>query len=252
MPEVVEAFFEIPRSAGGHLALKKAPELDPGLPSDPAAAAQEFPPHLLELGRHRLAVQSGALSSTHLVHRLVQMLNDVKAIQDVQGLAGLLRHHLEIGLPHVTADVTQTAHQRRAQHLQPGPQGGLGSPTSHPQEPPAMAINLIDDRQETVGSLALAPMDFVNANRSNSLQHAMGQSPLHEPFHRVINGSPTGWKGPSRLSPGKSPRPAGQKSHHRGGHRPLALVPGDMLDSYSMLRALHSARTVEEMDDDST
>src|SRR5438477_9397645 len=114
-----------------------------------------------------------------------------------------------------------------------------------------MPINLINHRQELVGLFALAPVDFINANRTNSLQHPMSQAPFHEPFHRVVHRLPTGLKGPSRLSPGKSPRPAGQKSHHRGGHWSFATAPRDVLDSDSMLRAFHSSRLVEEMDDDS-
>ena len=69
----------------------------------------KFPAHFLELGREGLAPQPPAFGPAHLVHRLVQMLHDVEAVQDVQGVARLLAHHLQIGLPHVAADEAQTA-----------------------------------------------------------------------------------------------------------------------------------------------
>jgi len=77
-------------------------------------------------------VQPGALGTTNLVDRLVEMLNDVKAVQDVQSMSCLLGHDRKIGLPHVAADESQAAEHLRAQYLQAAPQGGFGSSPSHP------------------------------------------------------------------------------------------------------------------------
>ena len=70
-----------------------------------------------------------------------------------------------------------------------------------------MPINLIDHRQETVGPFALAPVDLVNADRSNPLQLPMSQPPLDEPFHRVVNRLPTGLErsGPSLATTAAAP-----------------------------------------------
>ena len=88
MPEVAEAFFEIPCSARGHLALQKTVKFDPGLATNTAALAQEFPTHFLELGGKRFASEPRALRSTNLVHRLVQMLHNVKPVEDMKGTSG--------------------------------------------------------------------------------------------------------------------------------------------------------------------
>ena len=42
-----------------------------------------------------------------LVHRLIQMAGDVEAVQHMQGLTRLRRNHLQIGLPHITANKLQ-------------------------------------------------------------------------------------------------------------------------------------------------
>jgi hypothetical protein len=72
----------------------------------------------------------------------------------------------------------------------------------------------------------------------------MLQTPADKPFHRPIDRLPTGLKYLRRLSPGKPPAPQGQKPHHRRGHRPLAMTPGNMLHHYPMRRALHPPRRI--------
>src|ERR1035438_3608058 len=62
---------------------------------------------------------------------------------------------------------------------------------------------------------------------------------------------PTGLKCPRGLAPRQMPRPTGQKSHHRRGHGPLALTPGDMLHHHPVLGTFYPARRIEEPSDDS-
>ena len=113
------------------------------------------------------------LRPPNLIHRLVQMLGDVKAVQNIQGMPRHLSDDFEIRLPHVAADVTQFAQNLRTQLSQAAPQRGLGSSPSHPQESPAMLIDLVDHGQKLVCSLALAPVDLVNADRMHRLKLPM-------------------------------------------------------------------------------
>ena len=83
------------------------------------------------------------------------------------------------------------------------------------------------------------------------LKLPVGQTPFYKPFHRMVNGFPTGLKGPSRFPPGQPTRPPGQETHHRGGHRTLALTPGNVFDAHAMFWAFHPARSVEKVSDDS-
>src|SRR5690348_6570700 len=114
-----------------------------------------------------------------------------------------------------------------------------------------MLVDLINHGQKLVGPFALAPVDLVHAQGIDPRQLTMSQSPLHEPFHRTVNRLPTGLEGPGRFSPRQSPPPASQKSHHRRGHRPLSLAPGNMLDPHTVLRAFHPPRPVEVVGHDS-
>ena len=88
VPEVVGAFLEIPGSSGGQLALQRTVEPDPGLNTNPIASPQELPTHFFESGGERFTSEPSAFSPTDLVHRLIQILHDMKAIQDMKSLSG--------------------------------------------------------------------------------------------------------------------------------------------------------------------
>src|SRR5512140_2314258 len=115
---------------------------------------------------------------------------------------------------------------------------------------PWRKVAFVDHRQEPGGPLAFAPVDLVNANGMNRLKLAMSQAPRHEPLDRMVNGFPTGLEGAGRFPPGHAARPTGQESHHGGGHRPLALAPGNVFDAHTVLRAHHPSRRIEKMDHD--
>ena len=62
------------------------------------------------IGQHRpiaFALQLPRLLSTHLVNRLAQICHDVKPIQNMDRMTGLLGDDLQIRLPHVAADKLQ-------------------------------------------------------------------------------------------------------------------------------------------------
>ena len=126
-------------------------------------------------------------------------------------------------------------------------QSGLGAALSHPQQPSAMTIDLVNDRQEIVGPLALAPVNLVHAEGANVFQVAMRQAPLNKPRHRAIDAFPTSSKDPCGLSPRQPPSPTGQKTHHGQSDRPLAIAPGNMLDHHTVHWTVHSPWRVEEI-----
>jgi len=110
-----------------------------------------------------VTAQARALGSTDLIDRLVQVSHNVKAVQDVQGLSGLLGHHRQIGLPHVAAHVAQTTDHLRPQFFQAPSQRGLAPSPAHPQQTTAMFIDLVNHRQKLVGPFPLTPVNLVNA-----------------------------------------------------------------------------------------
>ena len=103
-------------------------------------------PQPARLGKHRLVAfrrQCLHLLCADFVNRLAQVCHDVNPVQDVHGLACLLRDHLQIGLSHVRADEiprlapplaepAKTSQQRLDRTLYP-----------NPQQPFAMGIDLV-------------------------------------------------------------------------------------------------------------
>src|SRR5271167_374613 len=172
------------------------------------------------------------------------MRGDMETIQHVYRLPGLGRDDVQIGLPHVATDKAQPLHYFRSQCLQSAPQRRLRPPFPDPQQTSARGVDLIDHGQKVVGPQPVAPMNLVHAQRFHSLQLAVGQAPLHEPFHRAIHRFPTGLEDLRRLSPTQSPRPAGQEAHHGAGHRTFAVTPGNLLHHHAMRGTLYSPRSV--------
>src|SRR5919109_537976 len=247
-PEVFEEVFERPSSRCGQFAVEQSPQLPPGLPAHPTGPPQQFPTHLLEpLGLSPTRrPQLSAFGATHLVQGLIEIGGDVKAVQHMQRLAGSGGDDPQIRLPHIAAYKTQPRHYLRSQRLQTPPQRGLGAPLAHPQQTPAVPINLVNHCQEIVRSLGLAPVQFVHADGFDPLQFAVRQTPAHKPLHRAIDTFPTGLEGPRGLAPRQPSRPPRQEAHHRRRHRPFALVPGHLLDHYPVLGTVHPPRRIQK------
>ena len=158
-----------------------------------------------------LGPQTCALGAAHLIYRLIQMARDMESIQHVQSMAGLGRDDFQVGLPHITADKTQSADDFRSQCLQTPPQRGLRTPAAHPQQTPASGVDLVDHRQEVVRLQAAPPVNFVYANGFDPTQLTVRQAPLHKPFHRPIYRFPTGLER-SRRFPPSQPTPQRAKN----------------------------------------
>jgi len=109
-PEVGEGLLQLPGSRCGQLAEKQGMELLPGAPTHPTATPQERPTHMLQSLRRILSPrpETGTLPASHLVYRLIQMGGDVKAVQHMEGLAGLRGHHLQIRFPHIATYKAQS------------------------------------------------------------------------------------------------------------------------------------------------
>src|SRR5664280_1122367 len=240
-------------SRGTIAALWSAMRKESGSPStlrprgpETGAPAQQRPAHVLQFLRLLLThrPQACALGATNLIHRLVQVGGDMKTIQHVQCLSGFARDNIQVGLPHIAADKAQPLDQFRPQRLQPAPQRRLRPSFPDPQQTSARRVDLIDHGQEVVRPQPVAPMNLVHAQRFHPQQLALGQAPLHEPFHRAIDRFPTSLEYLRRFSPTQPPRPAGQKAHHGAGHRTFAVTPGNLLHHHAMRGTLDPPRGV--------
>ena len=97
--------------------------------------------------------QPSAFGPAHLVHRLIQMHRDVEAVQHVQRLAGFGGDDLQIRLPHVAANEAQPCTTSGPSAARPRRRWPACA-VAHPQQAPAMTVDLINDRQETIRPLA--------------------------------------------------------------------------------------------------
>jgi len=174
------------------------------------------------------------------------MPGDVEPIQHMQSVAGLCGDDLQIGFPHVAAHEPQTFYDLRPQRSQAAPQGGLCAPFTYPEQTPAAGVDLVNDGQKVIGAQTVAPVNLIHSDGFDSTQLAVRQAPLDKPFHRAIDGFPTGLEHPRRFPPTQSPRPPRQESHHGAGNRTFAVTPRDMLDDDAVRGTLHTARRIAE------
>src|SRR6516225_1803303 len=89
--------------------------------------------------------QACTLGAAHLIYRLIQVTGDMEAVQYMQCVSGLSGDHLQVGLPHVAAHKTQSLDDLWPQRLQSPPQRSLRTSTPHPQQAPAVCVDLVDD-----------------------------------------------------------------------------------------------------------
>src|SRR5215467_2074828 len=191
--------------------------------------------------------QACTLGAAHLVHRLIQVTGDMEAVQHMQGWSELSGDNLQVGFPHVAAHKTQSLDDLWPQHLQSPPQRSLRTSTPHPQQAPAVRVDLVDDGQKVVGPQAAAPMNLVHPEGFDPAQLAMRQAPLDKPFHRAIDRFPTGLERPPCFPPTQPSRPACQKPHHGARHRTLAVAPRNVLDYHPVLDTLHPSWRVAKV-----
>jgi len=246
-PKVLKRLFQNPRPAGRQLAAHDLEQFTFGVTAHPAAPPQKLPAHFFESLRLGLAEQTPRFRPAHLVHRLVQVLRNMKAIQDMQRVADLPGNDVEVGFPHVAANKPQALDHFRSEGFQTVPQTGLRPARADPQQPLAMPVDLINHRQKVGAFPALAAMDLVHADRLDPFQFAVGQPPLHEPLDRAVNRFPTRAEDSRRFAPRQPSRPAGQESHHGRGDPLLARIPRHVFDHHPVRRALHPARRVDKL-----
>src|SRR5579883_3632971 len=91
------------------------------------------------------------------------------------------------------------------------------------------------------------PMNLLHPKRCHPAELAVRQAPRDKPFHRAIDGLPTGLEGARGVSPTEPPRPPRQEAHHGAGYGPLSVTPGNMLDDDPMLGTAHAPGCVAEI-----
>jgi len=121
-------------------------------------AFQEDPLAFVRSGCRPLADRAD-FGTPNLIDRIAHVLGDMKPVDDVEGVPGLLGDDLEIRLPHVAANEREF---RGPLLVQPAeePERRLDAPVrAEPQEPLPRRVDLVDERQEVA---AVLPVDFID------------------------------------------------------------------------------------------
>ena len=83
------------------------------------------------------------LAPTYLINRFVELLHDVKAIKDVQGIRCLFLDYLEIRRPHITTDEFKCFAALFAKFMEETQERFGLSLHAAPEKPPGASIELI-------------------------------------------------------------------------------------------------------------
>ena len=138
------------------------------------------------------------------------MHGDVKAVQDMDGLAGLLGDDLEVGFPHIAADEEQLCRPFLAERPEEAQQGFDGPILSHPQQALAFAVDLVNHGKVLVTSL---PENLIDSDGLHVGQIPVRQAPLDRPFHGLEDLLPGRAEGDGGFLPRKPFGPGRQKLH---------------------------------------
>ena len=130
-------------------------------------AFQEDPARLREERLSSALPERADFGAADLIDRIAHVLSDVKPVQDVEGMPGLLGDDFEIRLPHVAADESERGGPLPSEPAEEPDQGLGTSVLADPQQALARRVDLVDEREELAPAL---PMDLVDADRANTVR----------------------------------------------------------------------------------
>ena len=122
--------------------------------------------------------------------------------------------------------------------------GGCCAVFSHPEQPPAFVVNLVNDRPEFSFG---AQMHLVKAQRFNGSPNPVLESKGDGRFHRSSHRIPGDMEDLPNLLPGQPPSPPGQPHLEGQGVGMFAAGPGQIFGEDPVFGTVHPAsRVVEE------
>ena len=204
---------------------------------------QQAPSGMSENGSHPLGPQIASFLCADFVDRFVHMHRNMEAVQHMDGLAGFLGNHSQVRFPHVTADKMQLGRAFLAKVPKESQQSPDRPVPSHPQQPLALAVDLINNRQVLVSSL---PQYFIDSNRTDIRQIAVGEAPLHGPLHGVEDFAPGRLKDSGHFLPREPFRPRSQKLHVGVRQRMFSLGPRHGFHFHPAPLAVDTAQSINE------
>ena len=226
-PEVLEGFDQKEGSQGA-----QARALDLAHPAalgrGPVGAFfEEGPAHFLEQGIETGLDAGAGFFTPDVIDGFVELLDDVKAVQDMQGLGQEVSCTVEVGLPHVGAKEADALAEVFTHDLEEEIDGGLGAVVADPEEAFGALIDLVNQRPELV---FFTDMNFIDPQGTHSGEIPVLDAKLHDPLDGRINVGPGTAKTAGDLGPGKQSSPPGQKEAKDIAVLVLTACPGHLLD----------------------
>ena len=204
-------------------------------------ALEQTPAGPFQNGAVTIGLELPGFGGPHLVEGLVHVGDDVKPVENMQGLARFFGDGAQIGPPHIAANKAQAGAAPGAEPMEKGQQGLYFSIRPDPQQPLAVGIDLVDHRQIAVPAF---PQDLVHADGGDVIQLEMGSSPGNRHGHRAEHGIPTGLKDLGGFGPTEPLGPAGQEPSVDMGQAAFALRPGNRFNLHAATRTRHAPHRI--------
>jgi hypothetical protein len=190
-------------------------------------AFQEQPARLREERLAPALAERADLRAADVIDRVAHILRDVEAVEDVERVARLLRHDLQVRLPHVAADEGEHRGPLLPEPAEEPKQCFGASMLADPQQTFPCGVDLVDERQEVRPVLL---MDFIDADRANCCEIHMIPPPGDGHGNRAEHLIPAGAEDARDLLPTEALGPGGEKPHVGRRELMLAIGPGHLLN----------------------
>ena len=158
-PKALEVFFEQISANGLEVIAKQIAQPEFLLGGEIGLTFEDAPARLVQQGFMAVLFHFASLSGPHVVEGLIHFGDEVKAVEDVQGLATIPANHLEVGFPHVGANELDFGGELFAQHSEESLESFYSSFLAHPEQTRGASIDLIDQGEVFV---ALGILDLVH------------------------------------------------------------------------------------------
>ena len=227
-PEKLEVFLQQITPHRAEIVPQQLGQTDVLLGTQVLRAFQEQPLRLRQDRLIAFGLERPRFLRPHFVDGFVQMGHDVEPIQDMNGMAGLFRNHLQVRSPHIATNIVQRV---AAVPTEPPEEPQERSDCAFLPDPPqsfARGINLIDQRQVLMPAL---PLDLIDTNRSYARQVHMSPPPGHGHLNRSKDVIPTGVEGLGHFLPTHPLGPPRQKPGIGRGQVVFVLSPRQPLHS---------------------
>src|SRR5579862_2658460 len=242
-PEMLERRDQPVSSNGGQARSLQLPHAFAFLAGPVLSVLEQSPAELLEPGLEARFGQSLSFALAHVVHGLIELLADMKAIQNVQRARQPLPDDCKIRRPHVGADKADAGTDRIAQVVEAGQQR-LASPVmADPQQPHQVRIDLVDQYPEHPAD---SHADLIDPDGLDVLQGPMLEPVIDHPLNGGVDIGPGNLKARGDFIPGELAGPMSQEQSEAVTQPMLAAGPRDFLHDHSAALALNSAHRVNQ------